>query len=458
MADSHAHAHPHAHPHAHDEERKFSPKAEVQEVGPCKLKIRVEIAADRVKEEIEHKYKELNDEVALPGFRKGKAPRPVLERKFGKALLDDLKFEFLNGSFDEVKQEKDLEPVGEPDVVEVEKLAVEDGKPFAYEITIEVRPKLDVKNYDGLKVKQPAASAADAEIDTVIKGFRESKAELVPSEDAAKEGDQIIADFELTVAGKTVDVAENNALLLQEDISFYGVELKDFHTSAEGKKAGEGFDYAVKLPADFIPKEHAGKDAVIKATVKSVKRKQLPELDAEFAKKHFDMDTVDELKEHVRKRILKEKEAAARAEAGRRLVEELVKTNDFAMPEGLVSSGAEEALRRLTLDLTMKGIEEKEIEKKVAEERASSKENMTKALKSHFILEHIAGKEKIFVTEEQVEERVGQIAAQYGRWPHEMRQFLEERGLLQQLRRSMREELTREFLLSKAVIEEEKAS
>src|SRR6516165_4921025 len=127
-----------AHTHTH-EEKKFSPKSEVTEVGPCKLQIRVEVSADRVKEEIEHKYKDLNDSMALAGFRKGNAPRIVLERKVGKALLDDLKFELLSGSFDEVKEEKKLETVGEPEL-EADKVVLEEGKPFIYEMKIEVRP------------------------------------------------------------------------------------------------------------------------------------------------------------------------------------------------------------------------------------------------------------------------------------------------------------------------------
>ncbi len=458
MAEAtHEHTHAHDHDHEHEEEKKLEPKFEFQDVGPCKVKIKVEIAADRVKEVVEEKYRELNDSVALPGFRKGKAPRNVLERKFGKALLDDVKVEILSRSFDEVKEEKKLEPVGEPDVADVEKLAVEDGKPFAYEVTIEVRPTIEVKNYEGLKVARPPVAVDDKDLETVLRGFQESKAELVPAEDGvARGGDQLIADFQLLVEGQEADKAENSALFLTEDISFYGVELKDFHTAVAGKKAGETLDYPVKLPADFALKPHAGKDAVIRTAIKSVKRKQLPPVDADFARKHFDMDSVDELREHVRKRVQKEKEARARAVMGEQLVEALVASNDFPMPEGLIESGAEEAMRRLHVDLAMKGAPEEEIQKVLEKEKGQSKENMAKALKAHFILEHLAQKEKIFVTEDQVEERVGQIAAQYGKWPHEMKAYLEEQGLLAQLRRSMREELVREFLLSKAVIEEEK--
>ena len=449
----------HTHDHEHAEEIKLEPKFELQDVGPCKIKIKVEIAADKVKELVEDKYRELNESVTLPGFRKGKSPRNVLERKFGKALLDDVKVEILSGSFEEVKEAKKLEPVGEPVVADVEKLAVEEGKPFAYEVTIEVRPSIDVKNYEGIKVAKPAVAVDDKDLEAVLRGFQESKAELVPAEDGtAKEGDQLIADFLLLVDGQEADKAENSALFLNEDISFYGVELKEFHKAVAGRKAGETLDYPVKLPADFAVKAHAGKDAVIRTSIKSLKRKQFPEVDADFAKKHFDMDSVDELKEHVKKRVQKEKEARARAVMGEQIVEEIVKSNDFPMPEGLIESGAEEAMRRLHVDLAMKGTAEEEILKVLEKEKGQSKENMTKALKAHFILEHLAQKEKIFVTEDQVEERVGQIATQYGKWPHEMKAYLEEQGLLAQLRRSMREELVREFLLSKAVIEEEKKS
>ena len=445
-----------AHAHTHEEQKKFSPKSEVKDVGPCKIQIRIEVAADRVKEEIDHKYQDLNDSMALPGFRKGHAPRNVLERKFGKALLDDLKFELLQGSFEEVKEEKKLEPVGEPEI-EADKIVLEEGKPFVFEMKIEVRPVIDIKNYEGLKVQKPSLEVTDKDVDNVLKGFQESKAELIPAEDnIARENDQLTADFTLVVDGKDVDTGENNAVLLSPDIQFFGKELPEFYKAIVGKKVGDVVEVPVKLPDNFGDKALAGKDSTIKATIKGVKQKKLPPVDAEFAKKHFDMDSVDELKADVRKRIEREKEAAGRAEMGEKLVEELVKANDFPMPEGLISSGTEEALRRAQLDLAMKGMAEEEVKKATEQDKSGSRENMAKALKAHFILEHLAQKEKIFVTEDQVEERVGQMAAQYGKWPHEMKAYLEEQGLLSQLRRSMREELVKEYLLSKAVIEEGK--
>jgi trigger factor len=447
MAEAHTHTH---------EEKKFSPTAEIKEAGPCKLQIRIEVSAQRVKEEIDHKYKDLNDSMALPGFRKGHAPRNVLERKFGKALLDDLKFELLSGSFEEVKEEKKLEPVGEPEL-EPEKIVVEEGKPFVYEMKIEVRPTFEIKNYEGLKVTKPAVVVEDKDIEQVLKGFQESKAELIPAEDGiARENDQLTADFTLVVEDKTLDTGENNAVFLTPDVQFFGKELPEFYKTILGKKVGDVVDVPVQLPDNFGDKAVAGKNAVIKTSIKGVKQKKLPPVDVEFAKKHFDMDTVDELRADIKKRIEREKEAGGRAAMGEKIVEQLVTANDFPMPEGLIASGTDEALRRVHLDLATKGTPDEEVVKILEKEKTQSRDNMAKALKAHFILEHLAQKEKIFVTEDQVEERVGQLASQYGKWPHEMKAYLEERGLLTQLRRSMREELVKEYLLSKAVIEEEK--
>jgi trigger factor len=449
----------HAHTHDHDhEEKKLLPKSEISDAGPCKHTLRIEVSAERVKEEIEHKYQDLNEQVALPGFRKGHSPRAVLERKFGKQLLEDLKFELISRAFEEAREERKLEPVGEPDL-DPAKVQIEEGKPLSYEVTVEVRPTIALKSYEGLKATKPVAAVEDKDVEAVLKGFQDARAELIPSEDGtARHGDQMIADFTLLIDGKEIDKGENNAVFLTEDIQFYGMELKEFHQPLLGRKVGDASDYSVKLPEDFVPKEHAGKDAVIRTEIKSIKVRQLPPVDADFAKKHFDMDSVEELTADIRKRILREKEEQGKAAMGQALVDQLVAENDFPMPQGLIDSGTEEALRRAQLDLAMKGVPETESAKTLESERGQSREGMAKALKAHFILEHIAQKEKIFVTEDQVEERIQQMAASYGRWPHEMKAYLEERGLLTQLRRQMREELVKEFLLGKAVIEEEKKS
>lgn len=432
-------------------EEKLLPKCAVAEVGPCKLKLSIEVPADKVKGKIEGKYKELNDTMALPGFRKGHAPRNLLERKFGKQVLEEVKYDLLNKSFEEVKDEKKLEPLGEPDI-DIEKVELKENAPLSYEITIEVKPNIALKSYTDIAVKKPAVQVTDADLEVQLKELQESRAEWVSADGAAQKNDQIVADFELRSEGKTIDKSENNALVLNERISFYGMVLEDYHKALEGKKVGDVVEYASKLPETWPDKAYAGKPATIVCAVKSVKRRRLPEIDAAFAKA-FDMDSVDELKEHWRKRLEREKEKESRETMADQLIDTLIKENDFPLPEGIVKAGTEEAMRRFMTELLMQGANEEQARGAAEKAASESKDKVVRSIRERFILEYVAQKEKIFVTEDQVEERVQQLASKSGKWPHEMRAYLEEQGLMTQMRRHMREEAVREFLLSKAKIQ-----
>lgn len=436
---------------ATEEKKKLDPKADISEVGPCKLKVRVEVEAPKVHERVEEKYRELAQSAELPGFRKGHAPRALLERKYGKAVLEDLKFELLNASFEEVKESKQLEPLGEPDI-DVEKVELRDGAPLVYEITVEVKPKIEVKRYAGLTVKKVEPAITDADLDEELKDLREERAELVPHDGPAEMEDQVICDFELRVDGAVKQQVENNALLLNERISFHGAELPEFHKALAGKKQGETVEYPLTLPDDHPDKTLAGKKGTITAKIKSVKRRRLPDLDAAFAKT-FDMDSIDELKEDLRKHLLRQKEREGRAAQAEQILEQILKENDFPLPEGLVAANTREAEARLRTQLLMRGAKEEEIEEALKKHAGESREAMIRNLKERFILEHVAQKEKIFVTEEEIDERIQAMASQAGRHPHEMRAYLEEHEMLAPLRRSMREEAAREFLISKAKVE-----
>lgn len=440
--------------HTETEPKRLLPKAEIEEVGPCKLKIRVEVGVDKVRERIEEKYRDLNDAVSLPGFRKGHTPRNLLERKFGKAILDDLKMEMVNDSFAEIREEKNLEPVALPDV-DSEKLQVNDGEPFRFEMTLEVRPKIELKPYTGLPVTRAKVEVAETDVDQVLEDLREGRAELIPVTDEAREQDQLIGDTTLLVDGQEIDRGENNSFFLNEGLTFQGVPLKEFHRRFAGAKPGQTIEQEIELPAGFWKKEVAGKKAVVRIQIKGLKRKKLPEIDEAFAKA-FDMDSLAELRESITKRVRRDKEEAARTHMANHLVDQILQTNEFPLPEGLIESGTEEAIRRLQLSLMLQGIPEEEATKRAEESKGESRTEMAKTLRRHFVLEQIAQKERIFVTEDQIQERINQMATQHGRWPHEMKNHLEEQELLPQLRRQMREELVLQFLLDKAVVEEAK--
>jgi trigger factor len=206
------------------------------------------------------------------------------------------------------------------------------------------------------------------------------------------------------------------------------------------------------LADDHPDKALAGKKAVIAATVKGVKRRQLPELNEAFAKT-FDMDSVDELKEDLKKHLLRERERDVKGGQVGQILDQILKENDFPLPEGLIEASTREAQERAKTELLMRGADETQVEDAVSKHQAESRDAMIRHLKERFVLEEIARKEKIFVTEDDVDARLQAMAGQAGRHPHEIRAALEERDMLAPLRRSMREEKVREFLLSKAIVE-----
>ncbi len=437
---------------AEAEDKALEPKSDVAELGPCKIKLTIEVDAAKVKERIEGKYKELNDSMALPGFRTGHAPRHLMERKYGKQILDEVKFELIGKSFEEVKESRKLEPLGEPDL-DPEKIEIKEGQPLKYEVAIEIRPQIALKPYTGVTVTKVAAMVSEPDLEVQLRELAESRAEWVPAESGgAKSGDQLVADFELSVEGKPVDKSENNALVLNENISFYGLTLKDFHKALCDHKVGDRVEYGIKLPETWPDKNLAGKDATIHTTVKSIKNRKLPAIDAEFAKS-FDMDSLDELKDHWRKRLEREREKESRSQMADAVVHAILKENDFPLPEGLLNAGTAEAVQRVRTRLLMQGKGESEAEVEAQKVAVESRDEVAHSIRERFVLEHIAQKEKIFVTEDQVDEKIGTLATSMGKWPHEVRSYLEEQGLMSQMRRNMREEATREFLLTKAKIE-----
>ncbi|MBI4232348.1 trigger factor [Candidatus Peregrinibacteria bacterium] len=430
----------------------LEPKAEVKEVGPCKYAVKVEVSKEKVSQRVIAKYDEMANTVSFPGFRKGKVPRSVVERKYGKEILKDLKMEIVNQSFDEVIEKEKLDPLLLPEA-DLEKFEIAEDKPFVYELTLEVRPKFELPEYKKINVKKPEIKVSAKDVDNTISNLIDSKAELVPVEDGvSKENDQIVGDFELYSDDKQVLKSENSALFLNKNVSFFGIMLPEFHKALLGSKAGQTKTHDLSVPNDFKYKELAGKKAQIKIAIKGIKRKRVPELTDEFAEA-LGAESVEKLKEEVKKHIQTEKENSTKAAMADEIIKKILDKVDFPLPETLIKSGVEDTMSRAKLDLAMRGVDEKVAEEEVNKLRDKSQAGVTQGIKAGFVLEAVAKKERIFVTEDEIETRISQIAAGMGKWPHEVKQYFAQRNLMPQLRRDMREEKTRAFLLENAIIE-----
>ncbi|HLG41775.1 MAG TPA: trigger factor [Planctomycetota bacterium] len=440
-------------PHEH-EELKLEPTVELEETGPCRIKVKIEIHADKIRTLVDRKYEKLNGTVQVPGFRRGHAPRNLLERRFGKELLEELKHDLVEKGFKEAAEDKKLEPISEPELLEAEKLQVRSEGPFAYAIQIETMPKVEIKGYSGLKVKKPSIPVEAKEIGEAVEELRDTHAEWEPVQKGeAQEKDQVVVDMDLLSGGKVVSTQENTPLTLAEGTHIHGVPLEGFHKSIVGKQPGESADYETEMPGEFEDKALAGKKVTIRVRIKGIKRKKLPDLDKDFFK-IFDVDDEAELRDEVTKRLKKQKENEARLRMFADLLTQIMSSNEFPIPDGLIERAAEEQLRMSAVNLMQQGAPPEEIHRFLDGKRDKIHEDSRRSLREHLIIDGIAKAEKIFVTEEEVEQHIGRMAAEMGRSAEEVQAELDTAGLIAGLRRRLKTDKVMDLLLSKAAVEE----
>jgi trigger factor len=452
-------------------QEKVATSAKVEEVGPCKYSVSVEISGETVDSKIEEKFQEVAGTVSLPGFRKGKVPRGVLERKYGEDILNDLKVSLLTEAYEEVLSDNDMNPVGEPDV-DLGDAEVKPGEPFAFTFTVEVRPTFELDDYEGIEVDRPKAETEKDEIDEQIEALRRQNAELVPvpEKDKIEEGDQIRGDLKLTIGDETVQEQENATVYLNEKLAFFNRPAPQIKDAIVGKKAGDTVTMDLDVPEDATgdAEPYAGKTAVFHLDIKGAKREQLPELDEAFLEK-LDMDDEEELREEVEKSILRHKDHLIDHELELAIVQKIVDAADFPLPEGVVDKGLKDVQERAQLDRLMQKYNDlvaegakaedlnfetlrEEIAAEVESETDDSRTEIENSIREHLILDYIGTKEKVYITEDEVEARMQAMAQHYGKWPNELRKEFEQRGEMANLRRQMREEKIRTWLREKAKI------
>lgn len=426
-------------------------KSEIEQLGPCKVKIKVEIPTDEIRGKIEEKYKEVRQTVVIPGFRKGHVPRNILEKRFGKSIEEDAKMDLISGAYSKTVEEKKIAAVGEPDIP-METIEMTPEKPMAFELTVETKPEIKPKDYAGVEAKKKKAVVTDEELAKALERLAEARSEWLPVDKAAAD-DMVIADLTLTEGEKSVVAEPNQHIVVAKDIEVLHTPAPQVFEALLGAASGDVRTAEVTAPADHKDESLRGKKMAFTAKIKEVKRLKKPVIDDAWAKE-MDYESLDKVKDEIRRRLAEEKGLQADHEVEEQVVDALLKKHEIPLPETLLTTYAARAEERARLQLQMKGVPDAEVDAIIEKERASSKDEMEKLLRTHFLLEAIGQKERIFVTEDEVEARVDRMAAQYRRMPGEVREMLEARGQMTELRSTLREEKIRKFLREKAKITE----
>ena len=427
-------------------------KIEIEEVGPCKKLLKFEIPKETIEEEWQKQLKEVSRMANLPGFRKGKAPRKLLEKNYGDKIVEEVKRAIVSSSYQETIEKNKLSPVGDPDVGDID---LELGKPLKFEITLEVLPTFELGEYKGMQLKRKPVSVTDEDIDNALETISRQKAQLtVVKSGKVKDEDFIICDCEVGVNGEVVWTDKELEVMVSGS-QVADINVPDLKKSLVGAKSEDKVSMDVELGDSFSVEQHRNKSAKLEISIKEIKRPKSPEINDELAKQ-VGYDTLDELKEFMSQRLEMEKKRMAEGEMQEQISSKLIEMADFDMPEDMKAHHTNERLHKYQHDLINKGTPQEEIEKNLEDLKSASEESVVRDFKMSLVLEQIAEKERIFVTEDDVNRRISEMAGMYGLDTAGMKKQIEKMNSMSNLRHQLRENKTLNLLMKEANIEEVK--
>jgi trigger factor len=391
------------------------------------VKLTIEVAPEEFRKDLDRAYRKIAQQVRIPGFRKGKVPRQIIDAQIGRdAVLGEFLEDSVPGYYRDALRENDLAPIAEPDI-DIEQL--EDGKSLVFTATVEVRPRLRLErsDYTGIAVERPWVEVDDDEVDRLLDSLRERFAELEPVSRPARAGDYVVMDLRATVHAEEVPEATRPDYVYEVGVGEFGDKLD---AELEGKRAGEILKLNDTLPERFG--ERAGQEVSFSVLVKDVKGKRLPEADDEFAKTASEFDTLDELKASLREQLERNKERSADAAVRDGVLQALIDRTEVDLPDSLVDEEAEHRVTHareraeqlgMTLEqlLATQGFDELRF-------RADARQHAVRAITADLVLESVARTEEIEVTPEELGQEIAQLAAALGREPKDVAKSLDRSG------------------------------
>ena len=429
-------------------------KSEVVDLGPCKKRISVEIGVEKVKEQYDDVCGEIGRQVQLPGFRRGRVPRTLLESKFGRQIASDVKSKLVDTSFKDVVEERELEPVGEPEL-DIEKIEFDVEQPLKYEFEVEVKPQFDPPECVGLELGRPATEVTDDDVEAASARIRRRFAEVHPVSEPAKAEDFVTVDAKVIIDGRDAWKDSEMPLGLMDERAL-GLPFELSSEKLIGATAGQKLTADVELPMNFKVEEYRGKKGQAEIEVKEVKRPRLPELDDELAKKLGEASAAD-LEKKIREGLAAEKQSESDADLRRQIIDQLIAATDFELPEKLLERAAERDELRRRYRLEQMGVKGDALSADARDEmRTISRQQAERDLRAYLIVEKIAKAQKLEASEQEVDAHFAQAAARRGVDPAALKRHAEERGELEAVKTELQEEKAFKFILEKAKIGDKK--
>ncbi|MFN0207143.1 MAG: trigger factor [Planctomycetota bacterium] len=418
----------------------------VETVAPCRKRVHLVIPPERVREELESSLREASANVRLPGFRQGKVPRAVVEKRFGAAIRKDIKEQLINEGFQQALKDNNIVPLTQPEL-DLEKVSIDDPTGVTVDIEFDIRPEIDVKNYKGVEVKIESAKATDDETANQMSQIRKMRSRP-ERDDTVPVNDDSYAMATVAFTFEDKQILERDNVRVMTGMRLAGADEKEFQDSLRDKKVGESFDINLTFAEDFEVKEAAGKAGVAKITIRETYKLLYP-TDEELLKQ-LDMPDMDTLRADVRRRIDEAKAGHIRKQAEEYILDKVAAENVFEMPTHVVDHQVEARIHQNLQQMQQAKQLPENWEELLPKERERLRPEMEKGLRRLFLLEAIAKKEKIFVTEDDLEAEFRLIAERNQSTPEEVVQYYQQNNLIGALRIDLLESKVRAFLFENA--------
>ena len=399
---------------------------QVEKLEKNMAKLTIEVSAQELEAAIQSAYQKNKSRISVPGFRKGKVPRQMIEKMYGKEIFyEDAANALIPGAYDKAMEECEESIVSSP---KIEVVQIEAGKPFIFTAEVALKPEVKLGKYKGVKVDKEVITVTEEEVAAEIEKERENNARTIEVEGrAVEDGDIATIDFEGFVDGVAFEggKGENYPLTIGS-----GSFIPGFEEQLIGKNKDEEVDVNVTFPEDYHAEELKGKEALFKVTVKEVKTKELPEVDDEFAAEVSEFETLAEYKEDIRKKLTEKKEKEARNAKEEAVITAIIEDSAMEIPDAMLETQQRQIVDEFTQRLQMHGISLEQYfqftgldAEKMLEQ---AKPQADRRIKSRLVLEAIVAAEKITVSDEDYEKEIERMAEVYNMEKDKVREMLGE--------------------------------
>lgn len=386
---------------------------QVEKLEKNMAKLTIEVSAEEVEKAIEKAYRKQKSKISVPGFRKGKVPRKMVEKMYGVGVFyEDAVNEMIPTAYEAAAKESGLEIVSQP---KIDVVQIEAGKEFIFTAEVAVKPEVELGEYNGVEVAKADVTVTDEDIMAEIDKEREQNSRIITVEDrAVEDGDMTVIDFEGFVDGEAFEGGKGTDYPLTIGSHSF---IDTFEEQLVGKNIGEEVEVNVTFPEEYHAEDLKGKPAMFKVTVKQIKKKELPELDNDFVEDVSEFSTVEEYKESIKKNIEEKKANEAKAAKEDAVIEKIIESAKMEIPDPMVDSQVRQMAEDFARRLSAQGLSLEQYFQYTGLTAEMLVEQMKpqalKRIQSRLVLEAVAEKENFEVTEEEIEKEVTDMAASY---------------------------------------------